>query len=104
VLDFWQDAKCFSSKEQAMQRILTTRILAVAAAILVLTSSLGHAAERWRRGAFNKQAAIGAYGRAVYPKYYPAPLGSIHASQIQNIGIPPGDVGILGSGLTRNPW
>ena len=53
-----------------------------------------------RVGAYNKQAAIGAYGRAVYPKY----IYGFHARELQNIGVPHGDVGILGSGLSRDPW
>jgi hypothetical protein len=55
---------------------------------------------RPRLGAHNKQAAIAAYGRAVYPKYY----WGFHARELQNIGVPHGDVGMLGSGLTRDPW
>jgi len=48
----------------------------------------------------SKHAAIGAYGRAMYPKYY----FGLHAREFQNAGLPHGDIGILGSGLTRNPW
>jgi hypothetical protein len=48
----------------------------------------------------SKQAIIGAYGRAVYPKYY----YGFHSRDFQNIGMPHGDIGILGSGMTRNPW
>jgi hypothetical protein len=51
-------------------------------------------------GRFNKQAAIGAYGRAVYPKYY----WGFHAREFQNVGVPHGDIGILGSGLSRDAW
>jgi len=53
-----------------------------------------------RLGAYNKQAAIGAYGRAVYPKYY----WGFHAREFQNVGVPHGDIGVLGSGLSRDPW
>jgi hypothetical protein len=53
-----------------------------------------------RVGAYNKQAAIGAYGRAVYPKYY----WGFHAREFENLGLPHGDVGILGNGATRLPW
>ena len=49
---------------------------------------------------YSKHAQIAAYGRAVYPKYY----WGLHAREFQNAGIPHGDIGILGSGLTRNPW
>ena len=51
-------------------------------------------------GSYNKQAAIGAYGRAVYPKYY----WGFHAREFQNVGVPHGDIGTLGSGLSRDPW
>jgi hypothetical protein len=49
---------------------------------------------------YSKHAQVAAYGRAVYPKYY----WGLHAREFQNVGIPHGDIGILGSGLTRNPW
>jgi hypothetical protein len=48
----------------------------------------------------NKQAAIGAYGRAVYPKYY----WGLHVREFQNIGTPPGDRGIRGDGTQWQPW
>jgi hypothetical protein len=48
----------------------------------------------------NKQAAIGAYGRAAYPRYY----WGIPAREYQNAGLPHGDIGILGSGIQREPW
>jgi hypothetical protein len=51
-------------------------------------------------GSYNKQAAIGAYGRAVYPKY----TWGFHSRDLQNIGVPHGDIGTLGSGLQRDPW
>jgi hypothetical protein len=38
--------------------------------------------------------------REVYPKYY----GGIHARHLQNIGIPTGDIGIRGNGITATPW
>jgi hypothetical protein len=57
-------------------------------------------APRWRFGGYNKQAAIGAYGRAVYPKY----TWGFHARELQNVGVPHGDIGILGSGIQRDPW
>lgn len=38
--------------------------------------------------------------REVYPKYY----GGFHARQLQNIGIPTGDIGIRGNGITATPW
>ena len=38
------------------------------------------------------------YGR--YPKYY----GGFHARYYQDIGVPPGDVGIRGNGIYQLPW
>src|SRR5262245_3446358 len=49
---------------------------------------------------YNKQAAIGAYGRAVYPKYY----WGFHAREFQNIGVPHGDIGIRGNDLPNSAW
>ncbi len=51
-------------------------------------------------GSYNKQAAIGAYGKSVYPKY----TWGFHSRDLQNIGVPHGDIGTLGSGLQRDPW
>jgi hypothetical protein len=48
----------------------------------------------------NKQAAIGAYGRAAYPKYY----WGIPAREYQNLGTPHGDQGIRGDGIQWQPW
>ncbi|HZN32711.1 MAG TPA: hypothetical protein VFB80_02800 [Pirellulaceae bacterium] len=43
----------------------------------------------------------GAWGREFYPQYY----GGIHARNMQNIGIPNGDIGIRGNGgVTPYPW
>src|SRR5689334_8951298 len=53
-----------------------------------------------RIGAYNKHAAVAAYGRAMYPKYY----WGFHAREFQNVGVPHGDIGVLGSGLSRDPW
>jgi hypothetical protein len=50
--------------------------------------------------AVNKQAALGAYGRAVYPKYY----WGIPAREFQNAGTPHGDIGIRGDGIQWQPW
>jgi hypothetical protein len=99
-------------------------VLSIAAASVLLVSNVGQAqspeghpasaqnspthpanpqAARIRRigpGSYNKQAAIGAYGRAVYPKY----TWGFHSRDLQNIGVPHGDIGTLGSGLQRDPW
>lgn len=53
-----------------------------------------------RQATFNRQAAIAAYGKAVYPRYN----FGFHTRELQNIGVPHGDIGILGSGLSRDPW
>jgi hypothetical protein len=53
-----------------------------------------------RIGAYNKQAAIGAYGKAVYPRY----RAGFHIREFENAGIPHGDLGIQGNGITRLPW
>jgi len=76
-------------------------VFATLAALAVLSLANSAQAVGPRRiGAYNKQAAIGAYGRAVYPKYY----WGFHTRELQNIGVPHGDIGILGSGLQRDPW
>ena len=48
----------------------------------------------------NRYYQNAANAKAIYPRYY----GSIHARQIQNIGVPPGDVGLRGNGFMLNPW
>ena len=83
-------------------------IFIVAALAVLVLSMATETAEPQRTGPFgrapvapySKHAQIGAYGRAVYPKYY----WGLHAREFQNAGIPHGDIGIGGSGLTRNPW
>ena len=85
-------------------------ILAVVGAAAVLTTASAEAGNPRRfhantpkqqvAGVPNKQAAIGAYGKAVYPKYY----WGFHARDFQNIGVPHGDVGMGGSGIQRDPW
>jgi hypothetical protein len=88
-------------------------LLSFAAVSSLLIASIAQAADppppgkphsapvrRFGPGSFNKQAAIGAYGRAVYPKY----TWGFHSRDLQNIGVPHGDIGTLGSGLQRDPW
>lgn len=38
--------------------------------------------------------------RRIYPQYD----GGFHARHLQNIGVPSGDVGFRGNGITLNPW
>jgi hypothetical protein len=83
-------------------------LFVITAFALLLSSTLTQAAEpRWtgpfarpQMPPYSKHAQVAAYGKAVYPKYY----WGLHAREFENVGIPHGDIGILGSGLTRNPW
>ena len=73
--------------------------------ILFLIAGTAEAAGRRRSGqpnkpVVNKQAEVGAYGRAVYPKYY----WGLHAREFQNLGTPHGDIGIRGDGIQMQPW
>ncbi|HMC12173.1 MAG TPA: hypothetical protein VK850_14725 [Candidatus Binatia bacterium] len=87
-----------------MRQILAA--LAVSATFSLLASA--EAAGPWRQGStgrmtgapYNKQAAVAAYGRAVYPKYY----WGLHSREFQNIGVPHGDIGIRGNDLSLGPW
>jgi len=75
--------------------------LAISSALAVLSlCPLAEAAGPRRIGAYNKHAAIAAYGRAVYPKYY----WGFHSRTLQNVGVPNGDIGIRGSDLSMGPW
>lgn len=76
-------------------------LLAVALSLLFVGPSLaGQPLIRRKSNPVNKQAQIGAYGRAAYPRYY----WGIPAREYQNAGLPHGDIGILGSGIQREPW
>ena len=35
-----------------------------------------------------------------YPKYY----GGFHARYFQDLGLPPGDIGLRGNGIYATPW
>jgi hypothetical protein len=87
-IDYW--------KESAMRLILAILV----ASVVVSFASSAEAFGPRRVNGVNKQAAIGAYGKAAYPRYY----WGFHAREFQNIGVPHGDIGILGSGLQRDPW
>jgi hypothetical protein len=85
-----------------MRAILTVLL---AAAIVTAVSSTAEAGRR--RRVFKGQAAgtfpekhPPANSRELYPKYY----GGFHARALQNIGIPTGDIGLRGNGITVNPW
>jgi hypothetical protein len=77
---------------------LLSAILALALAAVF--SAPAQAIGPHRFSGFNKHAAIAAYGRASYPKYY----WGFHAREFENIGLPHGDIGIVGNGATRTPW
>jgi len=51
---------------------------------------------------FHSSTRYNNYQRAaeVYPKYY----GGFHSRHFNNIGIPPGDVGLRGNGIYLSPW
>ena len=75
-------------------------IIALFVLIACLTS-VSAKAEGWRRSPYpNRNSQRAAYAAAVYPKYY----GGFHARQMQNLGMPPGDIGIRGNNIFMNPW
>ena len=41
-----------------------------------------------------------AYANDMYPKWN----GAIHAREIQNLGVPSGDIGLRGNGITYGAW
>ena len=73
--------------------------LPAALSILLIANSANAFGPR-RIAPYNKQAAVGAYGRAVYPKYY----WGFHAREFQNVGVPHGDIGIRSGGISFEPW
>lgn len=40
------------------------------------------------------------YYRDLYPKYH----GGFHARELQNLGVPSGDIGLRGNGISWTPW
>lgn len=40
------------------------------------------------------------YDRSRYPKF----IGGFHSRELQNVGVPPGDVGLRGNGFSMFPW
>jgi len=75
-------------------------MLLAAALALCCRSAQAGSPFRARLGAYNKQAAVAAYGKAVYPRY----RAGFHIREFENVGIPHGDVGIVGNGAMRLPW
>ena len=43
---------------------------------------------------------VKSFYRGYYPKYY----GGFHARYFENIGVPPGDIGLRGNGIYQLPW
>jgi hypothetical protein len=79
--------------------------LLVVCALVLCASQESFAAGRFRRaqqqnGYKRPTPTPNPYARELYPKYE----GGFHARQLQNIGIPTGDVGIRGNGIYMNPW
>jgi hypothetical protein len=91
----------------------------ITAAIVLSTVATGEAAGRRfaHRHGPSPTALYGSYGtphnlpanyrynpyyafKAMNPQYY----GGIHARTTQNIGMPNGDIGLRGNGLTLTPW
>jgi hypothetical protein len=73
---------------------------ALIGAILLVTPGRTDAAGRRRAAGPSKQLQTAAMGRAMYPRYY----HSIHAREYQRIGVPTGDIGLRGNGITWTPW
>jgi len=83
-----------------MRRLL---MLVAIGCTLVAAQSTEAAGPRWRNRPPVYLSQQGQWARQYYPQYY----GNIHARALQNIGIPPGDVGIRGNGgvgVGWNPW
>ena len=82
----------------------TVLVIAMFATIVLSATSADAAGPRRRQRPQRPPVYLsqqGAYGRELYPQYY----GSIHARQLQNIGIPTGDIGLRGNGgVTMYPW
>lgn len=77
--------------------------ITTAAVLLTLVSFVPNSAEADGPRRFNgpnRNSQRAAYAAAVYPKYY----GGFHARQLQNLGMPPGDIGIRGNNIFMNPW
>jgi hypothetical protein len=49
---------------------------------------------------YSADQARAAYARQVYPQYY----WGFHARHDQNLGVPTGDIGLRGNGITWQPW
>jgi hypothetical protein len=85
--------------------------------VLLLTTSLesAQAAEGGRRWGRNlrfraevKQESLPEMKRPnpydVYKKWYPRYEGAFHSRYFNDLGLPPGDIGLRGNGMTMTPW
>ena len=90
-------------------------LLAVAAVLLLAANDCQAGRRGWLRNPPDPTPLVGdgqgsehtppgypryQYSKQVYPKYY----YGFHARQMQNIGVPSGDVGLRGNGIMYNPW
>lgn len=90
-------------------------LLAVFALLMLTTHSCQAGRRGWFRGPPDPTPLVGdgqgsdhappgypryQYSKQVYPKYY----YGFHARYMQNMGVPTGDVGLRGNGITWNPW
>jgi hypothetical protein len=93
---------------------MRTALLALAAIAVLVLSTNAHAGGRWQRnqnGQFQGQAERPVNPRQTYPyRYYqgnmmyPKYYFGLHERQMQSIGVPSGDIGIRGNGITATPW
>lgn len=81
-------------------------LVAVVALLMFMPASTLSAAGRRHRTASRPTYSRSANSpqaqatRAAYPKYY----YGFHSRSMQNIGVPTGDIGIRGNGITASPW
>ena len=88
------------SMEERLMRTLLAALTLLAAMIAVQPAeAIGRRPPAPTRSVPNRYYQNAANAKAIYPRYY----GSTHARQIQNIGIPPGDIGLRGNGVMLTP-
>lgn len=90
-------------------------VVAVSFLCLIQDGAIGEGAEssrRWGRvarfRAEMKEQAVPEMKRPnpydTYKQWYPRYEGAFHSRYFNDLGIPPGDVGLRGNGLTMTPW
>ena len=90
-------------------------VVAVSVLCLIQDGAIGEGAEssrRWGRvarfRAEMKEQAVPEMKRPnpydTYKQWYPRYEGAFHSRYFNDLGIPPGDVGLRGNGLTMTPW